>query len=410
MPPFKRPPSGGQLRCLAASVAAAAWSRQPLPRFQKAAGLPCRHVAATALAGRRLWPQHCTVRGVGVSLGAVAAGASADLGSWSVRQLRQLLDERGISHADCFEKQDLVQRAQSVLKQDTSAQDGPQLASAGSRFSGFGELLTIQGDTKDATMIFLHGLGDAADGWASMLPRMLQVPNLRYVLPTAESLSWPGAPAGQGVTSWFDASVLGAIFGGGSTVGLMSTVRSEVMRTSIDYCHHLLRAELRRGVPARRLFLGGFSQGGCLAARAALAFPDAPLGGCIAASTFLGDAVQLAIADANLGLQVLCCHGDADQVVPTTEGLRMAEELRRKKVGVEWRMYPGMGHTSCAEQAVDMRRFIQRQLLLSQGEVGLAAMPARNLKLLLRDLGIDTSGCFDKSDLLERARLSMPTM
>lgn len=43
-------------------------------------------------------------------------------------------------------------------------------------------------DIAVGVFIFLHGFGDSGRGFASQLPNLLQVPTLRYVLPTAPSM------------------------------------------------------------------------------------------------------------------------------------------------------------------------------------------------------------------------------
>ena len=74
------------------------------------------------------------------------------------------------------------------------------------------------------------------------------------------------------------------------------------MRESVDYVQHLIRREIARGTAAHRIFVGGFSQGGCVAVQSALSFEDQALGGVVAASTFLrmgGARSKLEIAPLN---------------------------------------------------------------------------------------------------------------
>merc|ERR1719270_1882085 len=46
-----------------------------------------------------------------------AAGqeSSEDASAWSVREMRVFLDKKGMRHADCFEKRELLDRVQRVL-------------------------------------------------------------------------------------------------------------------------------------------------------------------------------------------------------------------------------------------------------------------------------------------------------
>lgn len=339
-----------------------------------------------------------------------AAGRDSreEANAWSVREMRAFLDKNGVRHADCFEKRELLDRVQSVLASggghDAAAPAAPAAASVAAaapapapvptraregaglpqQFPEFGELVTVPSiGVESGSFIFLHGFGDSARGFVSQLPNLLQLPALRYILPTAPS-------RGGVMRSWF-----------GSIGGDIDT------RTK-DYVHHLIRGELARGVPGKRIFVGGFSQGGCVAVNAALAFQDTALGGCVAASTFLSPpgvaaGLGLTIADANRQLPVLCCHGDADPAVPVASGEALVKALRERGVPTELKIYPSMGHAYCPSEAADVAGFLQKRMLLAEGAMGLQQLSARRLKSLLQEVGVSTIGCFDKADFLERA-------
>ena len=79
-----------------------------------------------------------------------------------------------------------------------------------------------------------------------------------------------------GMRSWFTAAAMGGAAPGSAAV-----------RESVSYVQQLIGREIARGTAAERIFVGGFSQGGCIAVQAALGFAEAKLGGVVAASTFL---------------------------------------------------------------------------------------------------------------------------
>lgn len=315
--------------------------------------------------------------------------------SWKAKDLRAFLDARQVSHTDCFEKKELVERVKACWNQTPTSSTAPEASPK--TYPGFGELVIIDPtgspvSGKAASLLFLHGFGDTARGWASKLPDLLKMPEVRYVLPTASRSG--------GMSSWFDISRMMA----GPD---LSQVDNAVMRESIDYCHHLIQAELDRGVDPSRVFIGGFSQGGCLAVRAALEFDKASLGGCIAISTFVGSSERLPISGVNARLPVLCCHGDNDRMVPTSEGRRLADVLKSRNLAIDFRTYPGLDHAYCEQEVLDVTQFLRRRLAVSIGDDGLRRMSARELKAMLRNIGADTSACFDKEDLLERARSTL---
>ncbi|CAK9008756.1 unnamed protein product [Durusdinium trenchii] len=326
---------------------------------------------------------------------AAAQGVLEDV----TRELRRYLDERGVRHQDCFEKQELLERVQEHMAQESQAGRSTRSeaaaarsarSSTASRFAQFGDLVDVpaQGQ-EEGVFIFLHGFGDSARGFASQLPNLLQMPQMRYVLPTAPSLG--------GMRSWFTPAALG---GGGESVAV---------KESVEYVHELIRQEITRGVRPGQIFVGGFSQGGCVAVRAALSFPDASLGGAVAASTFLSmsrSPEAVSIAEPNRRLPVLGCHGDADGAVPSLAGKQLVEQLRNQGVPAEFKSYPTMGHAYCPEEARDVVSFLTQHLRKSRprGAEALEQMSAKELKALLLENGVSTLGCFEKWELLERAK------
>eukprot|EP00913_Durusdinium_trenchii_P001239 g1142.t1 len=275
----------------------------------------------------------------GRAFGGASMRPHAGLGAADVtRELRRYLDERGVRHQDCFEKQELLERVQEHMAQESQAGRSTRSeaaaarsarSSTASRFAQFGDLVDVpaQGQ-EEGVFIFLHGFGDSARGFASQLPNLLQMPQMRYVLPTAPSLG--------GMRSWFTPAALG---GGGESVAV---------KESVEYVHELIRQEITRGVRPGQIFVGGFSQGGCVAVRAALSFPDASLGGAVAASTFLSmsrSPEAVSIAEPNRP-----DAGNADGAVPSLAGKQLVEQLRNQGVPAEFKSYPTMGHAYCPEE------------------------------------------------------------
>mmetsp|Transcript_48523 Transcript_48523/g.89082 ORF Transcript_48523/g.89082 Transcript_48523/m.89082 type:complete len:621 (-) Transcript_48523:31-1893(-) len=336
-----------------------------------------------------------------------------DPSMWPIDRLLDWLDDRLVDREDCTKKEHLVERVRETLakiqEKEKAAQEkaSPKATQAKEKttpspprrdareFKEFGELVytdaTIPSDQGPCSVIFLHGFGDSARGLASNVPRLLQLPEMRFVLPTAKIT----AGGVFSMTSWFDADAM--VSSGGMNVA------NWVMQDSIDYVHHLIRVEMDRGVPSDRIFVGGFSQGGCAAVRAALSFPDGPLGGCFALSCFLGDSFP-PIADANKKLRVLNCHGQADPIVPPSEGSRLCMVLEGRGIKVTGLTYPNMGHASSPEEAQDVRRFLKQRLVAQGGPEILEKLTESELKPLLEEMGINVKDCADQSEMRERAK------
>jgi phospholipase/carboxylesterase len=202
-----------------------------------------------------------------------------------------------------------------------------------------------------AAVIWMHGLG--ADGYDFVdVPPMLglRLP-VRFVFPHA-----PMQPVtingGMVMRAWYD-------------VRHDAGVRREDetgIRASQRRVEALIAREKARGIPAKRLVLAGFSQGGAMALQTGLRHPER-LAGVMALSCFLPLADRLAAeaASANRDVPIFLAHGTHDPVIP----LARAEDARAVLGGlgyrVEWREYH-MPHSVCPEQLADIGAWLARIL------------------------------------------------
>lgn len=303
----------------------------------------------------------------------------------SARQLNQSHAQQGINHNDLSENNELVQSAErtpTTLGQPSRQKHVPIMLASSGDFASFGETVVIPSSevspSNQCSFIFFHGLGDSARGFAGQLPGRLQLPWMHYVLPTAKSMG--------GTRSWF-----------------VGSATSGHYDESINYAHHLIRSELARGIASTKLFVGGFSQGGCVAVQAATSFTDACLGGCVGLSTFANGSLK--VVSTNRRLPTLICHGEADLAVPFASGKALAAALRAEHLPLEFRSYAGMKHSTCPREVADVARFLRLHRTLAGGWPELCRMRFRQLKALLEDAGVSTLGCAKQADLLEKANI-----
>lgn len=105
--------------------------------------------------------------------------------------------------------------------------------------------------------------------------------------------------------SWFDIRSLEV--GGSEDEAGIKKAATEV--------HGMINNEIKAGISADRIILGGFSQGGALALYAALTYPE-KLGGVIGLSCWLP--LHSSFPATKIcpdSVPVLLCHGDADPIV-----------------------------------------------------------------------------------------------
>lgn len=136
------------------------------------------------------------------------------------------------------------------------------------------------------------------------------------------------------------------------------------LRESSDALLRLVKAEQQAGIPAERVFIGGFSQGGAVSIFATLAHPEIKLAGIIALSAYV-PCRRLLREQPPLPLStpIFMAHGTADMVVQYRWHKHSVDFLRSLGGGpVQAKAYEGMDHAACEEEIVDVAEFIESQL------------------------------------------------
>lgn len=209
------------------------------------------------------------------------------------------------------------------------------------------------GRPADASIILMHGLGaDGHDFEALVFElRLPEVPAIRWVFPHA-----PVRPVtlngGMPMRAWYDIAGLER----------RSEEDESGIRASAKAIRELVHRERERGVPADRIVLAGFSQGGAMALFTALREP-VRLGGVLALSTYLPLAGLLeAEADpANASTPIFMAHGALDPIVPIALAESTRDLLRSRDYEVSWHTY-AMPHSVTAEEVADVRGWLLRIL------------------------------------------------
>ena len=211
----------------------------------------------------------------------------------------------------------------------------------------------VTGPDPAGTVIWLHGLG--ADGWDFVpIVRELPLPEelaVRFIFPHA-----PVRPVtinnGMEMRAWYDIAM--------NDIARLPDERG--IRESQAAVEQLIARERGRGVPADRIVLAGFSQGGAIALQAGLRHAS-KLAGIVALSTYLAleESLDAEAASANKSTPIFMGHGTEDAIVP----LRLAEAsraaLERRGYRVAWESWP-MPHAVCGEEIEAVADFIASAL------------------------------------------------
>ena len=134
------------------------------------------------------------------------------------------------------------------------------------------------------------------------------------------------------------------------------------VRESMAQIEALIARENERGIPASRIFLVGFSQGGAIALATGLR-RELALAGIVALSTYLPmpESTATELTDAGKNTPVFFAHGSGDPVIPVDIGKSSYLALSKMGVQTRWQEY-AMQHAVCAEEITDMATWLERHL------------------------------------------------
>ena len=201
----------------------------------------------------------------------------------------------------------------------------------------------------EAAVIMLHGLGADGHDFESIADEMglPERPAIRWVLPHA-----PVMPVtingGQRMRAWHDVASLDG-----------DGVEDEAgIRISARAIGRLIQVTIDGAIPAPRIVIAGFSQGGAMALFTALRWPES-LAGVVALSCWLplADSLPHEASPANARVPLFMAHGTMDPVVPFLMGTESRDRLRTAGLAVDWHEYH-MPHAVCGEELEDLRRWL----------------------------------------------------
>jgi phospholipase/carboxylesterase len=204
-----------------------------------------------------------------------------------------------------------------------------------------------------ASVIWLHGLGADGSDFVPIVPELglPTTPAVRFVFPHA-----PVRPVtinnGMRMRAWYDIAA----------ADLNNRADIAGVRQSREQIEALIAREKTRGVPAARIVLAGFSQGGAIALYTGLRHAER-LAGIMALSTYLiqADKLPAGASPANRDVPVFMAHGTADPIVRFEWGLASRRALEANGNPVEWHEYR-IEHSVCLEEVKAIGAWLARLL------------------------------------------------
>ena len=206
------------------------------------------------------------------------------------------------------------------------------------------------GPSPRAAVIWLHGLGADGNDFVPIVPELSLPPSrpVRFVFPHA-----PMRPvtinAGHVMRAWYD---------------VRGDQREDVagVRASQERIEALIEREKARGIPAARIVLAGFSQGGAMALHTGLRHAER-LVGIMALSCYLPlpDTLEAEASPAHRDVPIFMAHGTHDPLIPIDRARRSRDRLVALGYRVIWREYP-MPHSVCAEEIAEVAAWLRESL------------------------------------------------
>ena len=206
----------------------------------------------------------------------------------------------------------------------------------------------------ESCVIWLHGLGDSGAGFAPVVP-MLGLPDnhaVRFIFPHApeQAVTING---GFVMRAWYDIK----------SMDLLDRADMDGVKASEVIVKSIIQDQIDSGIPADKIVLAGFSQGGVMSLFTGLRYHE-KLAGIMALSCYLpnGDSLPDAISDANKNTPVLQHHGEQDPVVPISAGQMANKALLDAGYNAEWKSFL-MPHSVLPQQLAEIGQWLSKQLI-----------------------------------------------
>lgn len=191
-------------------------------------------------------------------------------------------------------------------------------------------------------VIWLHGLGADCNDFVPIVPELRLTESVKFIFPNA-----PIIPVtinnGYRMRAWYDILDFS---------NLHREVDSNGIIANVAQINDLIDEVIASGIPADKIIVAGFSQGGVISYYTALK-SKYNLGGLLILSSYLPDLSLLSDEEMQQKnqLPILVCHGTQDPVVSIEYARQAIQYLQSFNIPYQWLEYP-MEHSVCYDEIV----------------------------------------------------------
>ena len=212
---------------------------------------------------------------------------------------------------------------------------------------------TLSNKNPVGTVIWMHGLGADQHDFDHLVPDLCdeQKLPLKFIFPNA-----PVRPVTihnhQHTRAWYDVFSLTDL----------DHEDEQGLALSQKNINQLIHQEIENGVPANKIILAGYSQGGAMALYTGIRF-NQKLGGILALSCYLPlfQMHQKAMSAENINTPIFMAHGTHDDVLPCFAGKMAYDVIKHTHPNTHWHEY-NMTHEICAKEVLDIRDWLAQCL------------------------------------------------
>jgi phospholipase/carboxylesterase len=136
------------------------------------------------------------------------------------------------------------------------------------------------------------------------------------------------------------------------------------VRESARKMSDLIKEEMDKyALPANKIVLAGFSQGGVIALHTALRYPE-QLAGVMVLSAYIAmpETVEKERSEANRPISIFMAHGDHDPIIAIRHAQASRDMLTSLGYQISWHSY-NMEHSVVPDEIDDIAEWLKKQLI-----------------------------------------------
>ncbi|KAJ7639362.1 Phospholipase/carboxylesterase [Roridomyces roridus] len=221
-----------------------------------------------------------------------------------------------------------------------------------------------------ATVIFVHGLGDTGAGWEPVGDMFSsEMPHVKWIFPHSPMIPIT-ANGGMKMPGWFDIT----------SFGFDSGEDGAGMRKSEYQLNQIISGEVDAGIPANRVVLGGFSQGGAMTLLTGLSSERKLAGLAVLRLPFAAGDVAIQPSEYAKSLPIFWGQGQIDPLVRPELAIASARmviektktpEVKETANGkfaefkgslFEFKTYSNVAHSTSQQELNDLKEWLKKTL------------------------------------------------